>query len=152
MSLPTTSKPACRSAVASNNAVHMVDPARIPHTAVQVFLREMSAEAPLDAAEAQERFDLLKQWKKIGLPGVAGDGNGFRLGDGRPNLVAKHRPPLCLPVAVIACPICPSHFCFPCLALLDATILPLLHAGSQILPMHSGRCGIIASVPMPGFR
>src|SRR5215470_14537183 len=96
----------------------MVDPARIPHTCAQVFLRELSAEAPLDAAEAQERFDLLKAGhvgprKKIGLHGVAAD--GFRLGDGRPDLVAKHRPARCLPGAVVACPICPSHLpCFPC--------------------------------------
>jgi hypothetical protein len=57
----------------------MVDPARVPQASVQVFLREPSTETPLDAGEAQERFDLLKQWKKIGLPRVVGDGKASGL-------------------------------------------------------------------------
>jgi hypothetical protein len=83
-------------------AIHRVDPAHIPRTYVQVFLRELSTEPPLHAGEAQERIDPLKDWKKKGFLGIAADGDGYRLGDGFPKLVAK-RPARCLPSAIVAC-------------------------------------------------
>jgi hypothetical protein len=41
----------------------LVDPARIPPTRVQVFLRELSAEAPLDAGEVHKNES---KYRKIG--------------------------------------------------------------------------------------